>query len=384
MKIGFFTDTYLPNVDGVVTAILSYRRDLERRGDKVFVFAAGDSEAQKNNLDKRVFFYRAVPFPPYPQYKVAIFPYNSSKEARRAGIEGVHSHAIASMGLAAIKTSRDLGKPLVGTFHTMISEAAKNYVRQKWLKIASDKLVWRAIRTFYAPFDLVTAPSETTRRMLEDNGVAGTIMVPNGVDTQRFHPGIDKKIVRTMLGLKREEKLVMIPGRLSHEKNVDVILKAVPKVVKEDENVRFIVLGSGPAEGMCKALAKRMNLGKSVMFTGFVQSFEVPYYYGAADLFVTASTFETQGLAMLENMACANPCVGADAMAIPEFLKDGQNGFLFRPFDSSECAEKIVKALEMKEGARKKMAKNARQTAEKYSIPACTDKLLDAYDEVLH
>ena len=87
---------------------------------------------------------------------------------------------------------------------------------------------------------------------------------------------------------------------------------------------------------------------------------------------------------MLENMACANPCVGADAMAIPEFLKDGQNGFLFRPFDSSECAEKIVKALEMKEGARKKMAKNARQTAEKYSIPACTDKLLDAYDEVLH
>jgi len=383
MKIGFFTDTYLPNVDGVVTAILTFRRELEKRNHKVFVFAAGDSDALKSNVDKRVFLYRSVPFPPYPQYKIAIFPYNSTAKARRAGIELVHSHAIASMGLAAIKTSKEMNKPLVGTFHTLVSEAAKNYVKQKWLKTVSDRLVWRAIKTFYAPFDLVTAPSETTRKMLEDHGVAGTLNVPNGVDTERFNPGIDCGVVRKMLGVGKDEKLVVIPGRLSHEKNVDVILKAVPKVLKEDEKARFMVMGSGPAEASCKQLAKRMNLGKSVVFAGFVQSFEVPFFYAAADLFATASTFETQGLAMLENMACGNSCVAADAMAIPEILKEGENGFLFTPFDSDECAEKIVKALEMPQASRKKMEKNARKTAEKYSIPACTDTLLDAYDEVI-
>ena len=108
VNVGFFTDTYLPNIDGVVTSMLNYRGELEKRGHKVFVFSSGDRKARMENEDKRVFFFRSAKFPLYPQYKIALFPYSSASEiAKEKKLDLVDCQALASMGLAAIKTSSD-------------------------------------------------------------------------------------------------------------------------------------------------------------------------------------------------------------------------------------------------------------------------------------
>ncbi len=386
MKIAFFSDTYFPNVDGVVNSMANYRGELEKRGHQVYVFAAGDKQAKIHNLDKHAYLYDSVPFPPYPQYKIAMFPFASTLDARKAGIKLVHSHAIASMGFAAIAASKALKLPLIGTFHTMIPIAAKAYTKEGWAKKIVSKIAWQAVSTFYKPFDAVTAPTEIIARMLLHNGVKNVSVVPNGIDVQRFNPKVDPRPVRTMLGISKNTKVVLVAGRLSHEKNVDVLVHTA-KIMKESKrcpkDFKFIITGEGPAKSHCEKLASHHGVKDKVVFTGFLRSFELPYYYAACDVFATASTFETQGMALLEAMATGKPGVAANSLALPEAIKDGENGFLFTPFDAQECAEKICQTMNLSESQRKKFAKCARETAEEYSIPKSTDALVDAYSKLL-
>ncbi len=376
LKIGFFTDTYLPNVDGVVTTLVNYRTELEKRGHKIYVFSSGDNKTMQANRDPRVYFFKSVKFPPYPQYKIALFPFNSSAIAEKNKIELVHCHALTSMGLAAIKTSRDLRVPLVGTFHTMVPVAAKQMLGK-----TAERILWKATSLFYSKFDVVTSPTKTVQKILESKGV-DSIVLPNAIDTSVYNPRIDASVVKNIVGA---EKIVLVAGRLSQEKTVDVIVRAAPEILNETHgtSVKFVVTGDGPARKQLESLVKSEGLEEKFIFTGFVKREDLPSYYAACDCFATASTFETQGLALLEAMACGKPVVGADSTAIPEAVKNGRNGFLFKPGDEQECAERIVKILGMKKSDYARMSKNARATALEFSIPKSTTKLLKVYDQVL-
>src|SRR3989338_1393442 len=376
MRVGFFTDTFYPNVDGVVTTLINYRNEMQKRGDEVFVFTSGDRKTREENRDKRVLVFRSFRFPPYPQYKIALFPFSSTKIAREKKIELVHCHALASMGLAAIKTSRDLHLPLLGTFHTMVPLAAK-----KMMGRTAERILWKAVKVFYDRFDLVTCPTKTIQEILREKGVE-SVIVPNAIDTVRYNPSVKGGTVRNLVGA---DKIVLVAGRVSQEKSIEVIVKSAPQVLKQTagQNVKFVVTGDGPDRKRIEDLVKSEGLQKNFVFTGFVKREHLPSYYAACDCFATASTFETQGLALLEAMACGKPVVGARAMAIPEAVRENKNGFLFAPGDEGECAEKIVKILTMKKSARARMAGNARKTAEQYSIPKSTSKMLEVYGELL-
>jgi len=382
MRVGFFSDTYYPNVDGVVTAMMTYRRELERRGDKVYIFAAKPSGADTS--DKSVFFYDSVAFPPYPQYRLAIFPYMLTSKARRAKLDLVHSHAITTMGLASIKAARDLKVPLVGTFHTMVPIAAKYYTRKNPVaRFLADKLLWGSIKTFYSPFQLVTAPTKVICDILEAQGIEKTFRVPNGVDTARFSPKVDPTPVRKILGIKPGEKVIMSAGRVSLEKEIPVIVRACKQLEEDGEDFRLVITGDGPAFKSVKKLVSELGLSDRTVMPGFCRPYELPFYYAAADVYVTASTFETQGLAMLEAMSCGKPVVGANSLAIPETVKDNYNGYLFDPHNHFDCATKISKVINASPARRAALSKAARRTAEGLSIEKSTDRLLEAYSLVM-
>jgi len=382
LNIGFYTDTYLPNVDGVVNAMLGYKKELEKRGEEVFIFTSGTESEGREYSNPKTFFFESVVFPPYPQYKLAIFPLSSIKVAREAKIDLIHSHAVASMGVAAIASAKALNLPLVGTFHTMMPKATFYLTKNIIGKRLFSAFAWGAVKQFYSPFDLVTAPSRVIEKLLNRNGVENTAIVPNGTDVRKFSPKYDPNIVRELLGIPRHEKIILTAGRLSEEKNVEVLIRAFAKLRRHHE-AKFIVQGDGPAKAKYMKLARKLGLQKEIIFTGFVKEFEVPFFYCAADVFATASTFETQGLALLEAMACERVCVGAKSLAIPELLSDGKNGFLFKPFDADDCEYKLETALLLRDGKRDALRKNARKTAMGYSIEKSTDKLMDAYRKVL-
>ncbi len=383
MRLAYFTDTYLPNVDGVVTSIVNTRSRLQEQGHEVFVFTPGSQVDKKLNADPRVFYFRSVSFPPYPQYKLALFPYVSAvQSARKVKPDLIHSHAITSMGLAARNTAWLLKKPIVGTFHTMITDTTQYLSKNEWVKKTASNVMWRGISLFYRGFDVVSAPSHATADLLQTHGVHDVRVLPNGVDTARYHPRLDRRLVRTLLGIRPDESMVIVAGRLGYEKNVDVVIKAAKAVLKK-RKVRFVVTGDGPARGFYEQLAVSQGVKEAFEFEGFVNSKALPYYYAAADVLVTASAFETQGLSVLEAMACGTPCVGADALAIPEAIQAGKNGLLFKAFDANDCAEKIMDALDQDGRRQSAWRKAARKTAESFSLDKTAAKTLALYEELV-
>jgi 1,2-diacylglycerol 3-alpha-glucosyltransferase len=379
MKIAFFSDTYLPNRDGVVTSILTLRKALEKRGHEVFIFCSGSRQAKERNLDDHVFYYASIPFKPYPDYKIAIFPFLSKKKIKKLGIHLVHSHGMATTGWAAVWVATSLNLPILTTFHTLIPEAAHYIAKSERMRRLIKRIAWGYVKFYLKHSDAIIAPSNVIKNILIDHGLKKEIhVIPTGVDVNRFNPSINGEPIRKLLGVK-DEYLVLYIGRIVKEKNLDVLIKSVPKVLKSLPNCKFIVAGVGPAKEHYENMIIENNLKDKFILRGYIEEEKLASYYAASDVFVFPSKFETQGLTALEAMACGKPVVGADYLAIKEIVKNGYNGYLFDPDDPDDCAEKIIKTINEKS----MMSKNARQTALEYSIDRCTDKLMNVYDKMI-
>ena len=379
MRIAFYTDTYLPNRDGVVTSILTFRRGLEEKGHEVCIFASGSSKAKKENEDPDVFFHLSTPFKPYPQYRIALFPFLSQMKLKKMGVEIVHSHGMATMGLAAERAARSLGVPYVGTLHTLIPNAT-HYVAPGTgrIKAAAESLAWNYLKWYYNKCDAAVAPSQIVRTMMEEHGIRNVRTIPNGIDVKRLNPSVKEGPVRDWWKL-RGKKVIMHFGRLVLEKNIKLLIDSALMVLEDEPDARFLIVGTGPAAQHYRELARKKGVDKYFTFTGFIEDKRVPSYYACADAVTVPSKFETQGLVTLEAMACGKAVAGADYLATREIIKDGENGYLFNPDDPDDCAKKLVAALH----ASRKLKHNARKTAEGYSIGKCTDKLLALYKELM-
>ena len=378
MRIAFYTDTYLPNRDGVVTAIMNFRRELEDRGHEVYIFASGSGKTKRENDDPNVFYHASTPFRPYPQYRIALFPFLSEMTVRSLKIDVVHSHGMATMGLAADRAAHAMKIPYIGTMHTLIPHATHYVSKVGQVQRAAESVAWRYLRFYYNRCDAAIAPSRVIKELMEAHGIRNVRVLPNGIDIERFNAGVGDGPVRGWWNL-RGRKVVMHLGRLVLEKNLEVLIRSALLVAEEEPKVRFLIVGTGPAASHYRELARKSGVERYFTFTGFVDDKWVPSYYACADAVVVPSKFETQGLVTLEAMACGKPVAGADYLATKEVVRDVVDGFLFDPDDAEDCAEKVVAALR----ANSKVRKAARKAAENYSVEKCTDRLLALYEELV-
>lgn len=193
MRIAFFSDTYLPNIDGVVSSIISFKKEFESNGNYVGVFAPG----VKTLKTRDVFLYRSIPFPPYPQYKIAL-GFDPITDFKKKNFDIVHCHGVASMGLNAIISSKLFRKPSIATFHTMLPLATSYLSENHTLQSFFTDLSWKAIKLFYNSFNITLAPSLVIQKNLEEHGVQNTQVLSNGVDLEVFKPSsndLDRKSV---------------------------------------------------------------------------------------------------------------------------------------------------------------------------------------------
>jgi len=372
MKIAFFTETWHPNVDGVVVALTNLKQRLEENGHKIVVFAAGETKSEKKRKNDSTYIFPSIEFIPYPTYKLAIFPYPDAEEiARKEKIELVHSHGMGPMGLAGLYVAKQLGKPLVGTLHTNIQEATHYIAPIKPMQKIAKSVAWRYLRWYYNQCDAVIVPSEYMKKECEANGIKNVVAISNGVDIKRFKPG------RKSMWLNRT--VVMYAGRLVKEKNLDVVIKAANLVKKQIPNVLFVIVGTGPMEERYKEEVKKYGVNDLFLFIHGVKNKDMPEYYRNADVFVFPSMFETQGLSGLEAMACGLPVAGADYLAIPDLVKDGYNGYLFKPHDVKGCANAILRCVKEKD----RLGKNAREFAKTHAIEKTIKKHQDIYQKLL-
>jgi glycosyltransferase involved in cell wall biosynthesis len=314
-----------------------------------------------------VYSYPAVTFRPYPEFRIAV-PQGRDVVPR---LDIVHTHSPFTMGFFGWRVARWQRIPRVTTFHTLLPEYI-GYVA-KFGKNIFKPVVWRFCRVFYNRHSKIIAPSKTLKKVLRERGIRKPIaVIPSGIDTSFFKP-VEKKRARRRIGVEEDLRVFLSLGRLGYEKNIPLLLKAF-----KDVDGKLIVAGTGPAEKKLKKLKSRLGLGRKVSFVGRVPEKLKPIYYSAADAFVIASTSETQALVVAEAMACGCPVIGVNSSAIPEFVRDGENGYLFRPGRVAELS-KILQNF----APSGKMRLSALRTGREFSVEKCVDKLEGLYETLL-
>ncbi len=371
MKIAIFTDTFLPQMNGVVRSILNTTSRLEKSGYSFCVFAPGRKASKEHGFCG----FRSFPFPTYPEFKIAL-PSKKLLLAHSNGISLVHSRGLFSAGYMAKYLSRKKHVPLIGTFDTPIQHYVSYFPVLGSLPILNMKLAAEKYTARY--FNMCTAviaPSETAKEILIRLGCRKRIeLVTNGVDTKRFSPEASGSSIRSRL-CKKDESLLLYVGRIAEEKRIDVLLNAMKEL--KEEKVKLAIVGKGPNKPRLESMAR--NLG-NVIFTGPASEQELPGYYAACDIFVSASPVETEGLTFLEAMSTGKPIIGPEAGAASEIIRAGLNGEGFHPGDAKGLSEAINLVLK---GDIRRMGKRSLKIArEIYSMETAAEKTRKIYDEL--
>lgn len=358
MRVGLYTNNYLPFRGGVTTAVETLRLGLEALGHQAWVFAPAASIPVAD--PPFVFRYPAIPAPTYPGFRLPL-PF-SPRLARLAGaleLDVYHAQHPFLLGVTARRLARRRNRPLVFTYHTRYEKYA-HYVPLPERFVAA--LAIRMSCRFASSADLVVAPSERIAGTLRERGVrAPLVVVPTGVDLDLFTPG-DRAEARRQLRLPADSPLCLYVGRLDREKSVDLILEAFATIAAAVSGARLEVVGQGTHEAVLRRLAASSAAGDRIHFSGGLPREALPAFYRAADLFLFSSQTETQGLVLAEAHACALPAVAVRASGVDEVVVDGQSGVLTKA-DPRELADAAI-ALLLDPERRAVMARAARPAAE--------------------
>ena len=379
MRIALFTDTYLPTVDGVVTSVLTTRRQLEAHGHEVVVFAPEDPH-RRGMREAGTVYVRAKEFHHYPGYRLAMFPGHEVELVKDLGIDVIHVHGVGFVGIKGLWASWQAKIPRVSTFHTMIHDTLAFYSPFGLNLHLLERGLRFYLKIFLRKTQGVVVPSRAILEEILALSPRANIadVIPTGEDPDRFRPDLSGSGVRTKWGLNGND-VVLHVGRVAPEKNLPTLIRAFPRVLEANPDTKLLIVGTGPYIEKYYALVRQLGLAGDVIFTGFVPDADLPKYYAAADALAIASKFETQGLVVLEALASGRPVAGANYRAIPEFVRDGTNGALFDPADLRACAGAIVQCLR----DRDKMRDAARESALPFSVERCTRRLERVYERLV-
>jgi 1,2-diacylglycerol 3-alpha-glucosyltransferase len=376
VRIGLFTNNYLPFCGGVTISVETLRRGLEGRGHEVWTFAPRFPGAPET--DPRVVRFPSIPAATYPEFALAV-PWSPriGRQVSRLGLDVFHAHHPFLLGPAARRLARRLHRPLVFTYHTRYEKYA-HYVplTRPLVEAAALRLSTR----FAARADAVIAPSALVRDQLRARGVTAPIaVVPTGVDLGRFRPS-EGAAARRALGLAAAEPLVLYVGRLDREKSVDRVLLAFDRIAGTLPGAQLWLVGQGKETEPLRRLAAGLGGGDRVHFAGVRAHQGLAVWYQAADLFLFASETETQGLVLAEAAACGLPAVAVIAPGCDEVVRDGETGILTKG-DPAALAEAAIGLL-LDGDRRVAMGARARQVAEQaFDVTLQITRTLDVYAE---
>lgn len=310
MKVGFFTDTYFPQVSGVATSIRTLKDELEKHGHQVYIFTTTDPNAK--GFEEDVIRMPSVPFVSFKDRRVVVrgmwYAYLIAKELE---LDLIHTHTEFGAGLLGKMVGKKMKIPVVHTYHTMYEDYLHYVAKGKVLRPSHVKFFSRLFTNHTTG---VVCPSERVIEKLREYGVTAPMrIIPTGIELDKFRrPDITEAMItnlRDQLRLNDENIMLLSLSRISYEKNIQAIIKGLPQIISRFPNAHLVIVGSGPYLENLQELAKELEVEEYIQFIGEVANEEVAIYYKAADYFVSASTSETQGLTYTEAMAAGVQCV---------------------------------------------------------------------------
>ena len=389
MRIGLFTETYPPQINGVSTSLTMLKKALEELGHEVYLVTSNPNSALKYDWDEkeRILKVPGIKTGIYDYRLSGVYPARVINKIRKWNLDIIHSHHEFGIGNMAVILSKEFNIPLVHTLHTMYEDNLYYITRGHFEKFS--KGVLKRFLKFYCVKECeeLVVPTEKVYNWLKyDYKFKKDIsIIPSGIDTKRFNrENLDKESIKNLrkyYNLKPKDFILISVGRIAPEKDLDYLIKRMPEIIKKHSNIKLLFIGDGPEIEKLKDLAISKKVDKNVLFTGKVTWDDMPYYYALGDVLVSSSTYETQGLTVVEAMASSVIPVCIEDPAFKTMINDNINGLIFKT--KEEYIKNILTLYEDK-NQRKELEKNAKLRAEDFNVENYAKKLIEVYDKAIN
>lgn len=383
MRIGIFTDTYVPNVNGVVTSILMLKQGLEELGHHVFIVTSNAEELGYKVEDKGKLIRLPSVKTGFYDYRLSnIYSAKAMKQIKEWDLDVIHSQQEFTIGVFARIVANQLALPVVHTYHTMYEDYT-HYITKGYFDNLSKKIVAEATK-FYCDktvSELIVPSAKAYRLFKEKYKFEKNVhIIPNGIDVSRFYKEKQNKKdieeLRNKLNLKEEDFVILNVSRVAKEKNFDFLIEVQKEIIKKNKNAKLLIVGPGPDIERLKKKATKLKIEKNVIFTDKVPYDEVPKYYQLADAFATASKSETQGVTVIEAMGSSLPVVAINDESFTDVIVHELNGFIYK--NKKEYLNIILKLM-ADANLRKKIGHQARINSEMFIPKHMAEKALKVY-----
>ena len=381
-KILITTDLYTVSTNGVVTSVQNLFDELTAKGHDVRILTISDT--LHSHKEGAVYYIRSVPLKAvYPDLRMPTSYRNKLiQEIIDWKPDVVHSQCEFFSYQFAARISRITGAPLVHTYHTLYEQYLTSYIIPS--KRLGDYLAKVLSRARLRRVSTLVAPTQKVENTLQGYGLQAPIsIVPSGISLEQHKQRLtaqQRAEKRRELGIAEDDLVLLNLGRLGGEKNLGELLELFAEARKQNENLKFLIVGDGPAREDLEKLAKKLEIEDYVIFTGMVPPGEVQNYYQLGDVFVSASTSETQGLTYIEAAANGLPLLCRQDDCLADVLQEGENGYEYT------SAEEFLNAIDtvMEDPKwRSAAARRSQEIAESFDKKNFGEAIEHIYESVL-
>ena len=383
MRIGIFTDTYPPYINGVSTSIKMLENALVKKGHKVFIVTVNPESMTYDYEDNgRIIRIPGIKTGIYDYRLTPVYPVRAVNKIKEWNLDIIHSHTEFGIGTFARVIGKQLNIPIVHTYHTMYEDYV-HYITHGYFDKSSKKIVEYLTR-FYCDKttkELIVPTKKTYDLFKEKYKYDRNIhIIPTGIEIERFYKeniSVESiKKLKEKIGISESDVVILFVGRIAEEKNIEFLINNHNELLKKDKNAKLLIVGDGPDLDKYKELCKKKKIDKSVIFTGKVPWEQVPIYYNLADIFTTASHTETQGLTVVEAMAASLPVIALDDESFRNTVINSLTGYLFK---NKKDYIKYMIELVLDNDKRINMGNQGRINSETYSSKYFAERVLDVY-----
>ena len=388
MKVLLANDTYPPQLNGAAVTTQRLAKGLAERGHSVSVIAPSTAYRDEVHPDQAcpsVTVHRVKSFttkPIHPDFRVVSVARIGAKLERifrqvEPDIVHIQNHFI--LGKGCLKLSRKLNVPIIGTNHFM-PDNVLGYI-PKPLRHVSASMMWKECVKVYNRLDYVLTPSHAGLNLLREFGLtAPARVVSNGIDLTRYSRRPAPETLYRKYGIRPDVPTFMVVGRLDKDKKADLVIRATVEAASSAD-LQTLIVGRGKDQAEFWALSKRLGAQGKVVFTGYIPDEDLEGLYNLADVYVGAGSAELQGIAVMEAMATGMPILAANAVALPELVEEGVNGYLFEA-TTEDLARKMLIMLEHRDRWTA-MGENSMDRMRRHDMPSVLGEVEEVYEELV-
>ncbi|WP_425863331.1 glycosyltransferase [Arthrobacter sp. TWP1-1] len=372
-------DTYPPHINGAAQFCFRLATGMKARGHNVHVMACRADTGPmftEQRPEATVHRLRSRAVPTHEYFRISL-PWEIKKDiARMFDVikpDVVHVQSHYMIGEHVVYEAARRGIRIVATNHFMPENLNPFLPFPQWFKNIVGRVSWRDMGKVMSRADVVTTPTPLAAKAMHEHAFLRKVLpLSNGIEAGNY------ELAEGETAPRNSYPTVAFVGRLAEEKHIDVLIDAIA-ATPADLNLHLVVVGGGEVKAALKAQAAKLGLASRVAFTGLISDEELREVYLKADLFVMPGTAELQSLVTLEAMSASTPVVLANAMALPHLVEDGVNGYLFKPNDKEDLAEKITTIMRLSPEDRAAMGTASHDMVARHGLQKTLDTFEDIY-----